>query len=73
MTPMQEIAIKAVEYIIQKKGADGIGPANASQMEVRALVEKSLYRELDELTRQGILGRSENINKIPLYTISKQQ
>lgn len=73
MTPMQEIAFKAVDYIIQKKAADGIGPANASQQEVRALVEKSLYRELDELTRQGILGRSENINKIPLYTISKQQ
>ena len=73
MTPMQEIAFKAVDYIIKKKTADGIAPANASQKEVHALVEKSLCRELDELTRQGILGRSENINKTPLYTISKKK
>lgn len=72
MSQQQEYALALVEAICQERIEQRKSPVVATLRDISGKAIAEISEALEALTEAGVLHRSENVNRIPMYTPKHQ-
>lgn len=73
MTTIEQYALSLVQRVIAEREEARRIPAVALLRDIARIATAEISEALERMTEQGILQRTENINKIPMYAPKDQQ
>lgn len=73
MTTIEQYALDLARRICAEREEARKVPAVASLRDITRMATAEISEALERMTEQGILQRTENINKIPMYAPKDQQ
>lgn len=71
MQTIEQYALGIVRRLVAEKEAARIVPPVASAHDISRIAIAEISQALERLTAQGVLHKTENINKIPLYHLAQ--